>query len=191
MNTMPLSEVIVRIGTPAACRSVLSKNIKVWRMTNRARRGADRQSSPLAIRYSARFREPCRQRPGTQFRRVGWCNDGGTDRQADKRRANRTASEGYARLKDKQQLDRGLLDFSAPILVMDPIRGYATATKGSGLALGILPERIITCVLFDLPVDSQADVASNPVLPALPVPCESLEFIRQCRIPRQVQASSA
>ncbi len=65
-------------------------------------------------------------------------------------------------LRDKQAVNRALLETGAPIAEMNCLRRHLSAIKGGRLAAAAAPARVVTLAISDVPGDDPAVIGSGP-----------------------------
>lgn len=65
-------------------------------------------------------------------------------------------------LRDKQAVNRALLEAGAPIAEMNCLRKHLSAIKGGRLAAAAVPARVVTLAISDVPGDDPAVIGSGP-----------------------------
>jgi glycerate 2-kinase len=73
-------------------------------------------------------------------------------------------------LKDKQAVNRALLDCGATISEMNCVRRHLSGIKGGRLAAACHPAKVVTLLISDVPGDNPIDIASGPTV-ADPTSC--------------------
>jgi glycerate 2-kinase len=73
-------------------------------------------------------------------------------------------ADGLA-FKDKQRINKALLNSGANISEMNCVRKHLSAIKGGRLAAACYPAQVVTLVISDVPGDDVAVIASGPTVP--------------------------
>ena len=68
-------------------------------------------------------------------------------------------------LKDKQRINRALLESGANISEMNCVRKHLSRIKGGRLAAACAPARVVTLAISDVPGDDPSIIASGPTVP--------------------------
>jgi hydroxypyruvate reductase len=93
-------------------------------------------------------------------------------------------------LKDKQAVNRVLLESGATISEINCVRRHLSAIKGGRLAAACFPAKVVTLLISDVPGDDPIDIASGPTV-GDPTSCaDALAIIERYRIeaPQRVLA---
>lgn len=90
-------------------------------------------------------------------------------------------------LKDKQEVNRALLQSGATIGEMNCVRKHLSAIKGGRLAAAIHPARLWTLAISDVPGDDLSVIASGPTVLDPSTFADALEILQRY----QIQAPSA
>ncbi|MDQ7729572.1 glycerate kinase [Halomonas sp. SpR8] len=82
-------------------------------------------------------------------------------------------------LKDKQALNKAMLQCGAPISEINLVRRHLSAIKGGRLAAHAHPARVVTYLISDVPGDDPTLIASGPTLPDNSKPLDALEVLER------------
>jgi hydroxypyruvate reductase len=85
-------------------------------------------------------------------------------------------------LKDKQELNKALLNSGASISEMNCIRRHVSAIKGGRLAAACHPARVVNLLMSDVPGDDPKDIASGPTVADPTTVADALEIIARYAI---------
>lgn len=82
-------------------------------------------------------------------------------------------------LGDKQAVNKALLASGASIAEMNVLRKHLSAIKGGCLALAVLPAKLLTLAISDVPGDDPAIIASGPTVPDRSTRQDALDILRR------------
>ncbi|WP_240991207.1 glycerate kinase type-2 family protein [Cupriavidus taiwanensis] len=82
-------------------------------------------------------------------------------------------------LRDKQAINRALLNSGATIAEMNCVRRHLSAIKGGRLAAACYPARVCNLLLSDVPGDDPIDIASGPTVPDPTTRRDALDIVRR------------
>ncbi len=85
-------------------------------------------------------------------------------------------------LKDKQQINRALLESGANILEMNTVRKHLSRIKGGRLAAACHPAQVVTLTISDVPGDDPAVIASGPSVPDASTCDQAMAILTRYRI---------
>ncbi|NWF46388.1 glycerate kinase [Hydrogenophaga sp. D2P1] len=85
-------------------------------------------------------------------------------------------------LRDKQRINRQLLESGAHIGEMNTVRKHLSAIKGGRLAAACAPARVVTLTISDVPGDDVSVIASGPTVADASTCAEALDILRRYAI---------
>ena len=85
-------------------------------------------------------------------------------------------------LKDKQRINKALLNSGANISEMNCVRKHLSRIKGGRLAAACAPARVVTLTISDVPGDDPSIIASGPTVPDATTCADALAILKRYAI---------